>query len=93
MGISKQFDSGVCGLDCGSLDHDHRLRHRGRVGQGCDQRSRMDPRQNERRQEMKGFILGTVFGIMICTVGFGGIARMLDTGVNKVQEISKEAAK
>jgi hypothetical protein len=42
---------------------------------------------------MKGFILGTIFGIVICTVGFGGIARMLDTGVNKVQEISKEAAK
>ena len=42
---------------------------------------------------MKGFILETIFGIVICTVGFGGITRMLDTGVNKVQEISKEAAK
>ena len=42
---------------------------------------------------MKGFILGTIFGIVICTVGFSGVARMLDTGVNKVQEISKEAAK
>jgi hypothetical protein len=42
---------------------------------------------------MKGFILGTIFGIVICTVGFSGIARMLDTGVTKVQEISKEAAK
>lgn len=46
-----------------------------------------------RRQEMKGFILGTIFGIVICTVGFSGIARMLDTGVTKVQEYSKEAAK
>jgi hypothetical protein len=53
----------------------------------------MDQRQNERGQEMKGFILGTVFGIVICTVGFGGIARMLDTSVSKVQEISREAAK
>jgi len=53
----------------------------------------MDQRQNGRGQEMKGFILGTVFGIVICTVGFGGIARMLDTSVNKVQEISREAAK
>jgi len=42
---------------------------------------------------MKGFILGTVFGIIICTVGFGGIARILDTGVTKVQEVSKEYAK
>jgi hypothetical protein len=73
--------------------HDHRLWHRGWVGQGCDQCRRMDQGQNGWRQEMKGFILGTIFGIVICTVGFGGIARMLDTGVNKVQEISKEAAK
>lgn len=49
--------------------------------------------QLRRKHQMKGFILGTVFGIVICTVGFNGIARMLDTGVSKVQEISKEAAK
>jgi hypothetical protein len=42
---------------------------------------------------MKGFILGTIFGIVICTVGLTGIARMLDYGVVKVQEISREAAK
>jgi hypothetical protein len=42
---------------------------------------------------MKSFVLGTVFGILICTVGLTGIARMLDNGVSKVQEISKEAAK
>ena len=42
---------------------------------------------------MKSFILGTIFGILICTVGLSGIARMLDNGVTKVQEISKEAAK
>ena len=42
---------------------------------------------------MKGFILGTIFGIIVCTVGFNGIARILDTGVAKVQDISKEAAK
>lgn len=42
---------------------------------------------------MKGFILGTIFGIMIVTVGFSGMARMLDRSVTKVQEISKEAAK
>lgn len=42
---------------------------------------------------MKGFILGTVFGIVICTVGLTGIAKILDTGVSKIQEVSKEAAK
>jgi hypothetical protein len=42
---------------------------------------------------MKGFILGTVFGIVICTVGFGGIAKIFDNGLTRVQEISKEAAK
>lgn len=42
---------------------------------------------------MKGFILGTIFGIMICTVGFSGMARIFDNGLAKVQEVSKEAAK
>ena len=42
---------------------------------------------------MKGFILGTVFGIVICTVGLSGITRILDTSIAKVQEVSKEAAK
>jgi hypothetical protein len=56
----------------------------------------MDPGQNDRVQggnQMKGFIIGTIFGIVICTVGLTGIARMLDYGVVKVQEISREAAK
>ena len=42
---------------------------------------------------MRNFILGTIFGLIIATVGFSGIARMLDTGVIKVQEYSREAAK
>jgi hypothetical protein len=42
---------------------------------------------------MKSFIAGTIFGIIICTVGFTGIARMFDNGVAKVQEVSREAAK
>lgn len=42
---------------------------------------------------MKGFILGTIFGIVICTVGFSGVAKMFDNGLARVQEISKEAAK
>jgi hypothetical protein len=42
---------------------------------------------------MKGFIVGTFFGIVICTVGFTGIAKIFDNGLTRVQEISKEAAK
>jgi hypothetical protein len=42
---------------------------------------------------MKAFVLGTVFGILICTVGVSGIARILDNGVAKVQEVTKDAAK
>jgi hypothetical protein len=42
---------------------------------------------------MKGFIIGTVFGIMVCTVGFTGIAKIFDNGLTKVQEVSKEYAK
>jgi hypothetical protein len=42
---------------------------------------------------MKMFVIGTVFGLMLATVGFSGIARILDNGVQKVQEVSKEAAK
>jgi hypothetical protein len=41
---------------------------------------------------MKTFILGTVFGIVLCTVGLSGIARMFDNGVSKVQQVTKEAA-
>lgn len=42
---------------------------------------------------MKMYIAGIVTGIVICTVGFSGIARMFDNGVAKVQEVSREAAK
>lgn len=42
---------------------------------------------------MKGFILGTIFGILVCTVGFTGMARMFDNGVSKVQEVAKEASR
>lgn len=42
---------------------------------------------------MKAFIAGTIFGLVLATVGFSGIARIMDNGVAKVQEVSKEAAK
>ena len=34
---------------------------------------------------MKAFIAGTVFGLVLATVGFSGIAKMLDHGVDKVE--------
>jgi hypothetical protein len=42
---------------------------------------------------MKTFILGTIFGIVVATVGFSGIARMLDNGVEKTKTIAVESAK
>ena len=45
------------------------------------------------RHIMKGFIIGTVFGLVLATVGFGGIAKMLDRGVEAVKTQSQELAK
>mgnify|MGYP003339454703 FL=1 len=39
------------------------------------------------------FILGTIFGIVIATVGFSGIANMLDKGIQKTKDIAVEGAK
>lgn len=41
---------------------------------------------------MNNFIYGTIFGIIIATIGFGGVAKLLDNGVNKVKETVQEAA-
>lgn len=41
---------------------------------------------------MKMFLLGTLFGIIVNTVGLTGLARMVDTGINKIQSVSKTAA-
>ncbi len=38
-------------------------------------------------------IITFILGIVVATVGFTGIAKIADTGVAKVQHISKEAAK
>lgn len=38
------------------------------------------------------FIAGTIFGILVCTVGVSGIAKIFDNGINKVQSVAKEAA-
>lgn len=42
---------------------------------------------------MKNFIAGTIFGIVIATIGFSGIARMLDNGIEKTKEIAVESSK
>jgi|TARA_R110000868_G_C10690032_1_gene748221 hypothetical protein len=42
---------------------------------------------------MKNFIFGTLFGIVVATVGFSGIAKLLDNGVNKTKEIVQEQVK
>ena len=42
---------------------------------------------------MKAFIIGTVFGLVLATVGFSGIARMLDKGVDTIKTQSQEIAR
>jgi len=42
---------------------------------------------------MKAFIIGTVFGLILATVGFSGIARIMDKGVDTVKTQSQELAK
>ena len=42
---------------------------------------------------MKAFIAGTVFGLVLATVGFSGFAKMLDRGVDTVKTQSTELAK
>lgn len=41
---------------------------------------------------MKTFAVGVVVGIIVATVGFGGVAQILDHGVNKVKTTSQELA-
>jgi hypothetical protein len=40
-----------------------------------------------------GYIISFILGIVVATVGFTGIANIVDGGVSKVQEITKEAAR
>jgi hypothetical protein len=42
---------------------------------------------------MRNFIIGTVFGLVLATVGFSGIARMLDRGVDTIKAQSQEIAR
>lgn len=40
---------------------------------------------------MKYFV-GFILGIIVATVGFSGIAKLLDNSVNKVKEVATEKA-
>ena len=46
-----------------------------------------------RKVDMRNFVIGTVFGLVLATVGFSGIAKMLDKGVDTVKTQSQELAK
>jgi hypothetical protein len=39
------------------------------------------------------FIIGFVLGIVVGQIGFSGLARMLDRGVNMVQQQAQEVSK
>lgn len=40
-----------------------------------------------------GYIVAFVLGIVVATVGFQGVAKIADAGVEKVQTITKETVK
>ena len=42
---------------------------------------------------MRMFIFGTIFGLVLATVGFSGIAKIMDKGVDSVKTHSQELAK
>ena len=41
---------------------------------------------------MRNILIGFVLGLVVSAVGFGGIARMFDRGVQTIQETSRELA-
>ncbi len=42
---------------------------------------------------MISHLIAFLLGIIVATIGFTGMAKVADTGVQKIQEISREAAK
>jgi hypothetical protein len=42
---------------------------------------------------MRTFVFGTIFGIILATVGFAGMARMLDKAVDKTKATATELSK
>lgn len=41
---------------------------------------------------MRNFIVGTIFGIVVATIGFSGIAKLADNGVQKIKQMSAEVS-
>ena len=41
---------------------------------------------------MRNLVIGFVLGLVVATVGFSGVARMLDRGIDQVKTQSKELA-
>lgn len=41
---------------------------------------------------MKGIFIGFILGVVVATVGFSGVARILDKGVTTVKSHSQELA-
>jgi hypothetical protein len=42
---------------------------------------------------MKGILVGFILGLVVATVGFSGVAKMLDRGIETVKTQSQELAK
>jgi len=41
---------------------------------------------------MKNFIVGTIFGIIVSTIGFAGVAKVLDKAVDVTKQQAEKAA-
>lgn len=41
---------------------------------------------------MRNLIIGFILGLVVATVGFSGLARMFDKGIDSVKQQSKELA-
>ena len=42
---------------------------------------------------MTKLLIGFILGIVVATIGFSGIAKLLDNGVEKVKQVTVEQAK
>jgi len=42
---------------------------------------------------MTNLLVGFILGVVVSTVGFSGIAKMADKGVDKVKEVTQEQVK
>jgi hypothetical protein len=53
---------------------------------------KIEPGSDNQGIIMRNLIVGFVLGIVVATVGFSGVARMLDNGIGAVKTHSKELA-